>query len=66
MPSPASLRDSTQVTLPADAPDDLRATVDREFTVTLVECDGGVRVVGSPVVIKEVNEFLAHHGVAVQ
>jgi hypothetical protein len=66
MSSPASLRDSTQITLPADVPDDLRAAVDREFTVTLVEHDGRTQVVGSPVVIKEVNRFLTRHGVTVQ
>ncbi|SDJ89968.1 hypothetical protein SAMN05216226_11180 [Halovenus aranensis] len=65
MSEAARLRDSTQILLPRDALADLRADIEAEFTVT-VRCEGGnVRIIGSPVEIKSVSDFLARNGVTV-
>jgi hypothetical protein len=66
MPDPATLRDSTQILLPADALDDLDGDVACAFTVSVVESGDTVRIIGSPVVIKDVSDYLARHGVNVQ
>lgn len=61
----ARLRDSTQILLPSDALAGLSTDIEEEFTVT-VRCEGGsVRIIGSPVEIKSVNNFLARNGVTV-
>jgi hypothetical protein len=65
MPDPSKLRDSTQIVLPTEALDGVRADVEAEFTVTILEDDGVVRIIGSPVVIKNVSEYLARQGVNV-
>jgi hypothetical protein len=67
MPEPAQLRDSTQIVLPRETLEGLEATLDEEFTVTVVpEGDDRCRIIGSPVEIKDVSEFLARRGIAVQ
>lgn len=63
MPDPSRLRDSTQIVLPLDALDGVREDLDERFTVTIVEREGQARIVGSPVVIKQVSEYLVRHGV---
>ena len=64
MPSdPAAFRDSTQIVLPPAVAEDVREDLEARFTLTLDESDEGVRIIASPVVIKEVNAFLARHGV---
>jgi len=63
MPDPSTLRDSTQIVLPCDALDGLRDDLDEEFTVTITRTDGYCRIIGSPVEIKAVNDFLVRHGV---
>ncbi len=65
MPNPASLRDSTQIVLPSAALSGLREDIQGRFVVTICEADGYCRIIGSPVEIKHVGRFLAHHGVAV-
>jgi hypothetical protein len=64
MPDPATLRDSTQIVLPVEALEDIRAVLEAEFMVTVFVKDGTARIIGSPVVIKEVNQFLVRHGVS--
>ncbi|WP_293032657.1 hypothetical protein [Natronococcus sp.] len=67
MPAPAQLRDSTQIVLPRETLEGLETRLDEEFTVTVVsEDDDRRRIIGSPVEIKDVSEFLARRGIAVQ
>jgi hypothetical protein len=61
----ARLRDSTQILLPSDALAGLRADIEEEFTVTVRCEDGSIRIIGSPVEIKSVSNFLARNGVTV-
>ena len=65
MPSPATLRDSTEIVLPSEVLDGLRADLEAEFTLTIVDRGDVARIIGSPIVIKEVGRFLAHRGVSV-
>lgn len=66
MPDPAQLRDSTQIVMERDALVGLETDVDERFMVTVVpENEEYCRIVGSPVVIKDVTNFLARNGVAV-
>jgi bifunctional DNA-binding transcriptional regulator/antitoxin component of YhaV-PrlF toxin-antitoxin module len=66
MPDPVQLRDSTQIVLPCETLDGLDVDVEDEFTVTVTDADREnlCRIVGSPVVIKAVSDFLARKGVA--
>lgn len=69
MPDPSNLRDSTQIVLPASELDGLRDQLQAEYTVTIVGLDTDfeddyVKIIGSPVVIKNVSDFLARHGVS--
>lgn len=71
MPDPSRLRDSTQIVLPSSELDGIRNDLESEFVVTVVSLNGQsppdeeyVRIIGSPVVIKDVSDFLARHGVS--
>jgi hypothetical protein len=71
MPDPSSFRDSTEIVLPSEELDGLRSDLESEFTVTVFALNGDspgeaeyVRIIGSPVVIKEVSEYLTRHGVS--
>lgn len=64
MPDPARLRDSTQIILPCESLDGVRDELEEQFTVTVVPKDSECRIVGSPVEIKAVNDFLARHGLS--
>jgi len=71
MPDPSNLRDSTQIVLPSAELDGLREDLHAEFVVSVHSLNGEtpddaeyVRIIGSPVVIKEVSEYLARHGVS--
>ncbi|MDG5821496.1 hypothetical protein [Natronococcus sp. A-GB7] len=67
MPEPAQLRDSTQIVLPRETLEGLEGRLDEEFTVTVVpEGDDRRRIIGSPVEITDVSEFLARRGIVVQ
>jgi hypothetical protein len=68
MPDPRILRDSTQIVLRCEDLEPHREDLEREFTVTVVEDDedGGCRVVGSPVEIKRVGEWLNRRGHALR
>jgi len=61
----ARLRDSTQIVLPSGTLDGLHADLQSEFTVTVTRDDQRVKIVGSPVEIKMVSDFLARNGVTV-
>ncbi|MGM0606377.1 MAG: hypothetical protein ACQETB_12000 [Halobacteriota archaeon] len=67
MPDPSRLRDSTQIVLPRDALDGMRDRLESEFTVTIFEADCGIcRIIGSPVEIKAVSDFLSRHGITLR
>jgi len=61
----ARLRDSTQILLPAGALADIGTDLEERFTVTVRDEDRQVRIIGSPVEIKSVCDFLARNGIAV-
>jgi len=63
MPTPARLRDSTQIVLPSRAVDGLRDQLTAEYTVSIVDGDDCCRIIGSPVEIKAVSAFLSRHGI---
>jgi hypothetical protein len=65
MTSPARLRDSTQIVLSPGAIEDVRAELEARFTLTLHETEECVRIIASPLVIKDVSDFLALRGVSV-
>lgn len=71
MPDPSNLRDSTQIVLPSEELNGLEEDLTDEFTVTLHAMNGEtpgdaeyVRIIGSPVVIKDVSDYLTRHGVS--
>jgi hypothetical protein len=66
MPDPGTLRDSTEIVLPEESVDEIRDDLQREFTVTVHCVDAGCRIIGSPVVIKEVGDWLARQGIAIE
>ncbi len=65
MTDAARLRDSTQILLPATALDGIRDELEDRFVVTVRREEGDVRIIGSPVEIKDASEFLARNGVTV-
>jgi len=65
MSDPSSLRDSTQIVLPRGALDGHRECLKDRFTVTIVEMPERYRIIGSPVEIKAVSDYLTRNGVAV-
>ncbi|CCQ36139.1 uncharacterized protein Nmlp_1954 [Natronomonas moolapensis 8.8.11] len=65
MADPASLRDSTQIVLPPDTPDGLHRDLESEFPVTVTDEEATARIIGSPLAIKDVSQYLARHGVAI-
>lgn len=67
MPDPARLRDSTQIVLPCGVLNGLREKLESEFIITIFEADGQYcRIIGSPVEIKAVSNFLSRQGVPLQ
>lgn len=64
MADPSGFRDSTQIVLPWEVLDGLQSEIEAEFTVTIHDDGPTARIIGSPVVIKEVGEFLARNGVS--
>jgi len=65
MSDPARLRDSTQIVLPPETPHGLCDDLEAEFSVTVAEEGSTSRIIGSPVVIKDVCEYLVRHGITV-
>ena len=71
MPDPSTLRDSTQIVLPAPELDGLRDDLEAEFTITIFPLNGQVdsdveyvKIIGSPIIIKEVSSYLTRHGIS--
>jgi hypothetical protein len=64
MPDPSNLRDSTQIVLPSSTLEGLRPDLEEQFTITITERDNVARIIGSPVVIKEVSEYLTRQGIS--
>jgi hypothetical protein len=64
MPDPGRLRDSTQIELPCQSLDGIRDQLEAKHTVTVVQPgDRQCRIIGSPIEIKAVNEFLSRQGI---
>lgn len=63
MSDPSTYRDSTQIVLPCASLDGIRDSLESEFTVTVFAHGSRCRIIGSPVVIKDVSDFLVRHGV---
>ncbi|GAB6861596.1 hypothetical protein ACFR97_05035 [Haloplanus litoreus] len=64
MPDPERLRDSTQIVLPREDLSGLREDLEADFAVTVFTMDDTTcRIIGSPVEIKAVAQFLARHGI---
>ena len=61
----ARLRDSTQILLPSGSLSGLRGELQDRFTVTVRAEGGQVRIIGSPVEIKSVSDFLTRNGITV-
>ena len=64
MPDPSRLRDSTQIVLPCGELEEVDPPVDAEFAVSVVATDDRCRIIGSPVEIKAVSEYLCRHGIS--
>ena len=65
MPDPRTFRDSTQILIPCELLADLREEIETEFVVTIYEhAPGMCRIIGSPVEIRAVSDFLARRGIA--
>ncbi|MFC7070940.1 VNG_1110C family protein [Halobaculum lipolyticum] len=64
MPDPSRLRDSTQIVLPCGELDGIRPSIESEFTVSVFTADDHCRIIGSPVEIKAVSDYLARHGIS--
>jgi len=65
MSDPSTFRDSTQIVLPESTLEGLDTDLEEQFVVSVFSPEDAevVRVIGSPVVIKEVSDFLARQGV---
>jgi len=61
----ARLRDSTQILLPRETLAGIDADLEEEFMVSVRDEENHVRIIGSPVVIKSVCDFLARNGIPV-
>ncbi|MFB6121032.1 MAG: hypothetical protein ABEJ68_07965 [Halobacteriaceae archaeon] len=66
MPDVATLRDSTQIELPRQTLDEADVCLESEFVVTVFREGDVTRVIGSPVEIKRVSDFLARNGVSLR
>ena len=66
MGDPSTFRDSTQIVLPPSALEGIQDDLESEFVVTVFEPEDAdfVRIIGSPVVIKEVSDFLTRQGIS--
>lgn len=65
MSNSTRLRDSTEIVLPCDSLEEFRDDLESEFTVTVfTPPTGECRIIGSPVEIKAVSDYLARHGIS--
>lgn len=65
MASADRFRDSTQILLPREALDGVREDLESRFTVSVHNEGSLVRIIGSPVEIKQASDFLAMNGISV-
>lgn len=63
MGDPARYRDSTEIVVPLAVLERFVDDIEQRFTVTIFEQGDTARIIGSPLVIKEVNEYLSRKGV---
>jgi hypothetical protein len=63
MADPSRLRDSTQIVLRPETLEGIRPDLESEFSVTVSEEGANTRIIGSPLVIKEVSEYLLRRGI---
>jgi hypothetical protein len=56
-------RDSTQILLPRASLDEVRDDLEARVTVTVID-DDPARIIGSPIEMRSVNEFLVRRGVS--
>jgi hypothetical protein len=63
MATPSRLRDSTQIVLPEGTLEGIAPDLESDFSVTISEEETRVRIIGSPIVIKNVTAYLTRHGV---
>ncbi|AUX09798.1 hypothetical protein AArcSl_2173 [Halalkaliarchaeum desulfuricum] len=66
MPDPSRLRDSTQIVLPCGALDGMEDHIENQFTVTVFRDHDHCRIIGSPVEIKAVGEYLTRQGITLR
>lgn len=67
MSNSTRFRDSTEIVLPCNSMEEFRDDLEAEFTVTMFNPpEGDCRIIGSPVEIKAVNDYLARHGLTLQ
>lgn len=67
MSNASQLRDSTQIVLPAETLESLEPQLDEAFTVTITSAgEDRRRIIGSPVEIRDVHEFLTRRGISVR
>ncbi len=66
MANPARLRDSTEIVLPSKALQRIDRDLESAFSVTVSDEGETVRIIGSPVEIKDVSEYLVRHGIPVR
>ena len=66
MANPARLRDSTEIVLPAGTLEGISRDLESAFSITLSREGSTVRIIGSPVEIKAVSEYLVRHGIRLQ
>ena len=65
VPDVSWFRDSTQIVLPAGILDDYRDELEQRFMITVVDEQDTTRLIGSPVVIPEVREWLISKSIVV-
>jgi len=66
MADPARLRDSTEIVLPSGTLEGIGQDLESTFSVTIAKEGPKVRIIGSPVEIKDVGRYLVRHGVPVR
>lgn len=67
MPSPGTLRDSTQIVLSNELLAEVREEIDEKFVVSFhAHTESTVRIIGSPVEIRRVSDYLTRQGITVR
>jgi hypothetical protein len=65
MPDAGRLRDSTQILLPPGTLDGIQDELESQFVLTIRHEGDRVRIIGSPVEIKDASNFLTRNGIAI-